>query len=405
MNYGRLKANYGRILCYTTGAFISYMCWRSLRIYFPSLYGLGATPTHYSTVVNETLRKNEVVKSINHHAISAIYANSLASNQPMEDRHVVHTCPTTGATMFTVIDGHGGWWCGEHVKQQISSYVMSHLHNISIKVKLEENFDKLEDVDFTATPPQASSSVDDIKRQLQQSFISLDDDISQAALADVKQVGIGRSLESQRHILTAFSGACVNTALLYGQDLYVANTGDCRCVLGQLEDGKWRAVPLSIDQAFENDDEVSRVKKAHPGEEYTVIVHKRLLGGLMPLRSFGDAMYKWSKQQLNIIYQQVPPNYLTPPYLTAEPVMTHRKLDKQDKFVVIATDGLWERLSSDEVIDIVSKGLSSSDNVATSLLKQSLGSDDETVYKLLTVDPQYSRWYRDDITIVVVVFK
>ena len=185
--------------------------------------------------------------------------------------------------------------------------------------------------------------------------------------------------------------------------MYVANTGDCRCVLGQLEDGRWRAVPLSIDQAFDNDNEVSRVKKAHPGEEYTVIVHKRLLGGL--IRSFCDVIYKWSKHQLNIIYQQVPPNYLTPPYLTAEPVVTHRKLDKQDKFVVIATDGLWERLSSDEVIDIVSKGLSSSDNIATSLLKQSLGSDDETVYKLLTVDPQYSRWYRDDITIVVVVFK
>ena len=381
---------------------MSYFCWRSLRIYFPG--GSGAIPTtHYSMLINETLRRNEVMKSINHHVISAIHANSLASNQPMEDRHVVHTCPTTGTAMFTVIDGHGGWWCGEHVKQQVGNYVMRYLDDVAIKVNLEENFDQLENVNFAVTP--TSSSVDEIKRQLQRSFVSLDDDISEAALDDVKLVGMGRSLQSKQHILTALSGACVNAALLYGQDLYVANTGDCRCVLGRVEHGEWSAVPLSVDQAFENDDEVERVKKAHPGEEYTVIVQKRLLGGLMPLRSFGDVIYKWSKQYLNVIYQQIPPNYLTPPYLTAEPVVTHHKLDKQDKFVVIASDGLWERLSSNEVIDIVSKELSSSDNIATTVLRKSLGQDDNTVYQLLTVDPQYSRWDRDDITIIVVVFK
>lgn len=385
---------------------MSYLCWRAVRIYFPSAW-TSDIPAHYSTFINETLRRNEVVKYTNHHVISAIYANSLASNQPMEDRHVVHTCPTTGSAMFSVIDGHGGWWCGEHVRTQISSYVTKYLQDISIKVNLMDNFDQLEDMDLSNSSKLASCSVEDVVKQLQQSFVALDNDISEAALSDVNQVAIGRSLESRQHILTAFSGACVNSVLLHGEELFVANTGDCRCVLGRMENGKWHALPLSIDQAFENDDEVDRVKKAHPGEEFTVIVHKRLLGGLMPLRAFGDVIYKWSKQHLNVIYQQVPLNYFTPPYLTAEPVVTHHKLDEQDKFVVIATDGLWERLSSDEVVDIVSKELSSSsdNNLATGLLRRSLGQDEDSIYNLLTIDPQYCRAYRDDITIVVVVFK
>ena len=44
----------------------------------------------------------------------------------------------------------------------------------------------------------------------------------------------------------------------------------------------------------------------------------------------------------------------TPPYVTAEPVVTTTKVEPQKgDFVVMATDGLWEFLSNDEVVGLV----------------------------------------------------
>lgn len=50
-----------------------------------------------------------------------------------------------------------------------------------------------------------------------------------------------------------------------------------------------------------------------------------------------------------------PPLFKTPPYVTARPVVTHRKMSfasageeespqKRQRFLVLATDGLWDEL-------------------------------------------------------------
>ena len=45
----------------------------------------------------------------------------------------------------------------------------------------------------------------------------------------------------------------------------------------------------------------------------------------------------------------VQPGLRSPPYLTAEPDVFHYKLEGNDKFVVLASDGLWDMLSNEEV--------------------------------------------------------
>jgi len=46
--------------------------------------------------------------------------------------------------------------------------------------------------------------------------------------------------------------------------------------------------------------------------------------------------------------RKAPTTLKTPPYVTAKPVVTHRKLDFENpasmRFLVIATDGLWDEL-------------------------------------------------------------
>lgn len=163
----------------------------------------------------------------------------------------------------------------------------------------------------------------------------------------------------------ALSGSC---ALLSFYDsssglLRVACTGDSRAVLGRRStSGKWTAIPLSVDQTGNNPNEANRMRKLHPGEEH-VIRNGRVLGGLEPTRAFGDASYKWSKEIANRLRDSFfgrsqSPLLRTPPYVTAEPVITTTKVHPENgDFLVLATDGLWEMLTNEEVVGLVGKWL------------------------------------------------
>jgi pyruvate dehydrogenase phosphatase len=165
----------------------------------------------------------------------------------------------------------------------------------------------------------------------------------------------------------ALSGSC---ALLSFYDsasetLRVACTGDSRAVLGRRSgSGKWTATALSEDQTGSNPNEAARMRKAHPGEE-RVVHNGRVLGGLEPTRAFGDASYKWSREisdrLRSAFFGRSPSPFLkTPPYVTAEPVITTTKIQpEKGDFVVMATDGLWEMLTNEEVVGLVGKWIES----------------------------------------------
>lgn len=76
----------------------------------------------------------------------------------------------------------------------------------------------------------------------------------------------------------------------------------------------------------DNVSEMERLKSEHPpGEAATLVKADRLLGQLLPLRSFGDAQYKWPLELQRTLFRRLqlmhytPPNFATPPYLTARP--------------------------------------------------------------------------------------
>jgi pyruvate dehydrogenase phosphatase len=51
---------------------------------------------------------------------------------------------------------------------------------------------------------------------------------------------------------------------------------------------------------------------------------------------------------------------MTPPYVTAEPVVTTTRVEpEKGDFVVMATDGLWEMLTNEEVVGLVGQWLDS----------------------------------------------
>ena len=161
----------------------------------------------------------------------------------------------------------------------------------------------------------------------------------------------------------AYAGSCALLAFYDSrtQLLRIAVTGDSRAVLGRRkvdENGKvnYEVHVLSVDQDGNNELEIKRLNNSpeHPDEE--VIKNGRVLG-MGPSRAFGDARWKWpidTQKRLHREYlgRTIRDDVKTPPYLTAEPVITTTKVEKGD-FLIMATDGLWECLQNEEAVGLI----------------------------------------------------
>lgn len=407
----------------------------------------------------QRLQSSEFMLKFDHPKIKRVYVNTLGSNSPNEDRYVTGGWKQDCTGLFGVIDGHKTQDCSEHLKNTLLAHVTdtfleenviesikSEQYSIPLPDRFHSRDDRAKVVDHVLSlRPDGDDIPDDqecllrerVEETLEKSFVSLDEKISENALKCVKLINKGRSIKEEgmlETIMKAVAGACTLLTLVSAQEIYVANTGDCRAVLGVKEGSRggprWSAVPLSTDQNAANSIEVERLKQEHPNEEASIIINNRLLGGLMPFRSFGDVDYKWLKEDVESI-TYIPPNYLTPPYLTARPEVTRRIWEGNEKFLILATDGLWDKLSNDKATNVVAASLygdlpvstrnsftqfltrsrtsvdecyCTDGNPATNLIWEALGGTKETVDNMLTLPKKISRMYRDDITVIVIEF-
>lgn len=139
------------------------------------------------------------------------------------------------------------------------------------------------------------------------------------------------------------SGCTAVVAILKDNELYVANAGDSRCVL--CRDGQ--AVELSLDHKPEDEPEMERIVKA--GGKVTA--DGRVNGGLNLSRALGDHAYKQNKV--------LPPQEQM---ISALPDIRHITIEpKKDEFMVLACDGIWNFMSSQDVIQFIRNRLSHND--------------------------------------------
>lgn len=104
--------------------------------------------------------------------------------------------------------------------------------------------------------------------------------------------------------------------------LYVANAGDSRAVLSK----NGQAERLSIDHKASDPQEIERVK-AMGG----TIMDNRVAGGLAITRAIGDHAYKSSG-------------------VTSQPYTVRHVLRPFDKYLVLASDGVWDTVSDQDAI-------------------------------------------------------
>ncbi|CAD8086814.1 unnamed protein product [Paramecium primaurelia] len=142
-----------------------------------------------------------------------------------------------------------------------------------------------------------------------------------------------------------YSGATTVVVLSFDNVLYCANIGDSRAIIGRF-DNKLSVIELSKDHKPDCFLEQARILQrggrvqAYSDEEGNPIGPARVwkqdedVPGLAMSRSFGD----YIASQVGVIQ---------------EPEIIKHSLLPCDKFIVVASDGIWEFLSNEQVIETV----------------------------------------------------
>ncbi|XP_049383851.1 probable protein phosphatase 2C 78 [Solanum stenotomum] len=303
------------------------------------------------------------------YSVAVVQANSL-----LEDQGQVFTTP--GATYVGVYDGHGG--------PQASRFINNNLFPQLQKLALEEG----------------GLSEDVIRKAF--------DAIEEGFLRLVKQSWLDKPQ-------IASAGSCCLFGAISKDELYVANLGDSRAVLGRrAETGQTGdsavvvAERLSIDHNVGVEEVRKEVEALHPDDSHVVVYTRgvwRIKGIIQVSRSIGDVYLK--KPEFNrdpMFIQYGYPIPLKRAVMSAEPSILIRKIRPEDLFLIFASDGLWDQLSDDEAVDIVLKNPRS--GIAKRLVRAALegaAEKKEMRYEdIKRLEKGERRHVHDDITVIVI---
>ncbi len=166
---------------------------------------------------------------------------------------------------------------------------------------------------------------------------------------------VNNMLVSNESINSLFSGSTCVSVIFTPERLIVPNIGDSRAVLARFdkETGKYKAIELSRDHKPTEKDEAKRIYEndgriqpfTEDGEfvgPQRVWIKEEEVPGLAMTRSFGDRV----AATVGVM---------------SEPEIKEFDFDENDKYMIIASDGIWEFISSQECIDIIQKYYESND--------------------------------------------
>jgi len=122
-------------------------------------------------------------------------------------------------------------------------------------------------------------------------------------------------------------GSTAISVLIVNRTVYVANVGDSRGVLSH----SGKAVDMSNDHKPTRDDEKKRIQDL--GGRVIFYGTWRVEGVLAVSRAIGDRRLK--------------------KYVSAVPEIMERRLTHEDEYLILATDGVWDVLSSQDAVDVV----------------------------------------------------
>lgn len=224
-------------------------------------------------------------------------ADTIGRRPNMEDEVVIvgRFRGNSNEDMVALFDGHGG--------RSAVDYVLEKFHLI-----LQEKFNK----DNKSSESEESSTCNILK----ESFLEINEQMKKDKVE---------------------GGATAICALIIKDSLYIANCGDSRAVLCS----KGNTLRCSVDHRPDVPEEEKRIR-ALGGHITTSIdrlgkVTSRVCGRLAVSRALGD--------------------FILEPYVTADPYIfgpLSLQLPSENSFLILACDGVWDKVSDEDAVSIVS---------------------------------------------------
>ncbi|PIA44451.1 hypothetical protein AQUCO_01700210v1 [Aquilegia coerulea] len=224
---------------------------------------------------------------------------------------------------------------------------------------------------------------------------------------------VEREMEDRPDLVSV--GSCVLVVLLHGKDLYTLNLGDSRAVLATYSDAinmdvseALDAIQLTGSHTVDNELERKKLLDEHPDDPATVVAG-RVKGKLKVTRAFGVGYLK--KGILNDALMGILQvrNLLSPPYISTQPSLNIHRISKDDSFVIVGSDGLFDFFSNEEAVRLVQLYILSnpSGDPAKFLLEQLvLRAADRAGFsteELMRIPAGRRRKYHDDVTVIVII--
>jgi protein phosphatase PTC1 len=221
--------------------------------------------------------------------------------------------------LFMIFDGHGGGEIAKYLNKRLPDIISKNL--IPSNNSDEYNYD--------------------IENALINSFNKIDEEIKM--MSDSEYMG------STAVIVLISKEKNQISPLNTKRVIYCANIGDSRSVLVT----NYGVKRISYDHKASDPSEVDRINKSGG-----IIFNGRVFGQLIITRAFGDNSLK---RHGVIVTPYISKNFVT----------------EKDKYIVLASDGVWDVIDDDELINF-SQNISNSDDFAKLIIKTSLlrGSQD-----------------------------
>ncbi|CAL5366137.1 unnamed protein product [Camellia sinensis] len=305
-------------------------------------------------------------------SMAVVQANTLLEDQSqIESGYLGLLDSGPYGTFVGIYDGHGG--------PETSRYVNDHLfHNLK-----------------RFTTDQQSMSVDVIRKAFQateEGFLSL----------------VTKQWPTKPQI--AAVGSCCLVGVICGGTLYIANLGDSRAVLGRLVQatGEVLAIQLSTEHNASIESIRQELRSLHPDDSQIVVLKHnvwRVKGLIQISRSIGDVYLKkaeFNREPLYAKFRLREP--FRRPILSAEPSICVHELQPDDRFLIFASDGLWEHLSNQEAVDIVQNHPcnGSARRLVKAALQEAAKKREMRYSDLKKIERGIRRHFHDDITVIVV---
>nr|GMD31310.1 probable protein phosphatase 2C 33 [Ipomoea batatas] len=253
-----------------------------------------------------------------------------------------------------VFDGHGphGHMVAKRVRDSLPLKLSAHweVNTESQDVLREINLnsvDSLNSLDVSVITadeePRASTDVEEVQKHPDR-FPSLKESFLNAFRV------VDRELRSVTNIDCFCSGTTAVTLVKQGRVLVIGNVGDSRAVLGTRNINNYiTAVQLTVDLKPNLPEEAERIRKCK--------------GRVFALRDEPEVARVWlpNTDSPGLAMARALGDFCLKDFgLISEPEISYRSLSDKDEFIVLATDGIWDVLSNQEVVKVVASSTRSS---------------------------------------------